>query len=367
VGEEELTALKDVIERAWLGKGPKVAEFEAAWSDFLSCPSSVAVNSGTAALHLAIQVFQFPIGKKVLVPAMTFVSTANAALYNRLEPVFVDVDEDTLSIDLEDLDRKCDPDCVAVIPVHFGGHPVKMDELMTWARDKNIKVVSDCAHCAGGSYKSKKLGLWGDIGCFSFEEKKLLVTGDGGMISSNDPELIQSLRVKAQTGMNSHTWDRAVQAEIQDYPDAYHWYYEVHELGFKYNMNDIAAAIGLVQLKKLERMNLSRSRIVKKYLQGFQNSPLVRLGMPYRDDTPYYLFMLRTSHRDSLIEHLTRMGVSTGVHTMPLPWHPLYSEHKKDIPTANRIWQEYVTLPLFPEMTDEQIQYVIDNVMEWKP
>ncbi|MDD5353334.1 MAG: aminotransferase class I/II-fold pyridoxal phosphate-dependent enzyme, partial [Candidatus Omnitrophica bacterium] len=179
VGRQELQNIKDIFKRAWLGNGPKVAEFEIAWSKYLGCRASVAVNSGTAALHLALWAYKFPKGKKVFVPAMTFISTANAALYNNLIPLFVDVEEETLQMDLEDMKRKYSDDCVAIIPVHFGGHPVPMDELMPWARSRNLKVISDCAHCAGGQYKGKKLGTWADVNCFSFEEKKCLTTGDG--------------------------------------------------------------------------------------------------------------------------------------------------------------------------------------------
>jgi len=202
VGKEELENIKEVFDRTWLGRGPKVEEFEKTWSKYLDCKNSVALNSGTAALHLALWAYKFPKGKKVLVPAMTFVSTANAALYNNLIPVFVDVKEETLQMDLDDLERKYDEDCVAVIPVHFGGHPVPMDKLMPWAGERNLKVISDCAHCAGGQYKGKKLGTWADIGCFSFEEKKCLATGDGGMVSSNNQELIEKIRGNCQVGMN---------------------------------------------------------------------------------------------------------------------------------------------------------------------
>ena len=186
VGEEELANIKEVFARAWLGNGPTVVKFEETWCNYIGCKISVGVNSATAALHLALTAFHFPEGKKVLVPAITFASTATAVLYNRLIPVFVDVDPDTVSMDLVDLERKYDKDCVAVIPVHNGGYPVAMDKLMEMADGLNLRVIEDCAHCAGGDYKGKKLGTWGHIGCFSFEEKKLITTGDAGMICTYD-------------------------------------------------------------------------------------------------------------------------------------------------------------------------------------
>jgi len=153
VGEDEIEGIRDVFKRSWLGLGSKVRDFEQAWSEYIGSKTSIAVNSGTAALHLALAAFNFPQGKKVLVPAITFISSATAALYNGLEPIFVDVDEKTLGIDLNDLEAKTTKDCVAVMAVHMGGHPLRMDKLMKIARSRGLKVIEDCAHCAGGEYR----------------------------------------------------------------------------------------------------------------------------------------------------------------------------------------------------------------------
>jgi len=367
VGKEELENIKDVFDRAWLGRGPKVAEFEKAWSKYLGCKDSVALNSGTAALHLALWAYGFPRGKKVLVPAITFVSTANAALYNNLIPVFVDVKEETLGIDLEDLEKKYDKDCVAVVPVHFGGHPVPMDKLMPWAKAHNLKVISDCAHCAGGTYKGKKLGTWADIGCFSFEEKKCLATGDGGMVSSDDKDLMEKIRENRQVGMSSGTWQRFKNAGASLKADAYHWYYEVRDLGYKYNMNDIAAAIGLAQLKKLDYMNHRRIEILKKYLSSIKDCKNITPAFPYSLDTTYYDFMVRVKNkkRDEFIIHMQKKRISTGVHTMPLTLHPLYKNCEANIPTTMRIWDEYVVLPLYVELSDDEIENIIEAIIEF--
>lgn len=365
IGKEELENIEEVFTRAWLGRGPKVEELEKAWTYYLGCQDSVAVNSGTAALHLALWAYGFPKGKKVLVPAMTFIATANVALYNNLTPVFVDVNEETLQIDLEDLKRKYDNDCVAIIPVHFGGHPVPMDKLMPWAREHNLKVISDCAHCAGGQYKGKKLGTWADMGCFSFEEKKCMVTGDGGMVSSDNKELIEKIRGNRQVGMSSGTWQRFKDAKDVGKADAYHWYYEVKDLGYKYNMNDIAAAIGLAQLKKLDYMNNRRIEIIRRYLEGIKDCKNVRPAFPYDLTTTYYDFMVRVKNRDDFIIFMQENGISTGVHTMPIPLFSLYQNYKTNVPTAMRIWSEYVVLPLFVGLADEEIEYVIDKIREF--
>lgn len=366
VGEEELANIHDVFERAWLGMGPLVTQFEHEWNTYLGTTCSVGVNSGTAALHLALAAWDFPPGSKVLVPAITFISTAVVVLHNRLEPVFVDVDPETLAISLDDMKRKIDDSCVAVIPVHLGGHPVPMDELMDIARYHDLVVIEDCAHCAGGSYKGKKLGTWGDIGCFSFEEKKSMTTGDGGMISSNHSERLDILRAYRWVGIDKDTWKRTSGYTDTTALDARHWYYEVAVAGFKYNMNDLMAAIGLAQLKKLDWMNEQRRMIIRHYLDGIQGCTHIRPLLPYElDDSAYWLFGVRCAHRDALILHLKQRGIATSVHYMPLPLHPLFRAREVFIPVALEVWNDMLTLPLFPELTVEEIDYVVEALWEF--
>ncbi len=369
VGREELENLKGVIDRAWLGRGPLCKEFEDKWNEFLGIKASTAVNSGTAALHLAVLTFGFAKGKKVLVPAMTFCSTANAAIYNDLEPVFVDVVEETLSIDIEDMERKFTKDCVAVIPVHFGGHPAEMDQIVPWAHEKGMKVISDCAHVAGGVYKGRKLGTWADIACFSFQEKKLLSTGDGGMISSDDSELIEPLRSIKEAGMTTDTYTRYRQGQQGETKgDPAHWYYEVRQLGYKYNMCDVIAAIGLAQLEKAEYINKNRIETISKYLDGIKKCKHVKPAFPYDMSTPYYDFMVRLKNkeaRDKFIVHMQHRNIATGIHTMPVPYLPYYRRFNADVPVAMKIWEEYVVLPLYVDMLDEEIKYVVDAVFDF--
>jgi perosamine synthetase len=367
VGNEELEAIRGVFDRAWLGLGPLVGEFEKAWSAYLGAADSVGVNSGTAALHLALTSFQFPPGAMVLVPAITFVSTALAVLYNRLSPVFVDVDPQTLGIDLADLERKSTADCVAVIPVHMGGHPVPMEKLLDIARHRKLAVIEDCAHCAGGVYQGRKLGLWGDIGCFSFEEKKGMTTGDGGMLSSLCPELLAPLRPHRWLGIDKDTWRRSAGYVEPQGGDPKHWHYEVAVAGYKYNMNDLMAAIGLVQLKKLDRMNQRRRAIIRRYLDGIRGLRRVRPLFPYElKESAYWIFGVRCEKRDDLILHLKKRGIATGVHFMPLPLHPLFREHAEPIPTARRLWPTMVTLPLYADMTDAEVNYVLTALDEFE-
>lgn len=361
IGKEELENIKEVFDREWLGLGPTVAQFENEWNDYVGSKMSIGLNSATAALHLALMAYKFPKGKKVLVPAITFASTATAVLYNDLIPVFVDVEFDTVSIDLEDLKRKYTKDCVAVIPVHNGGYPVPMDKLMEIAGERNLVVIEDCAHCAGGEYKGKKLGTWGDIGCFSFEEKKCMTTGDGGMICSDHVDIIEPLKAQRWIGIDKDTWKRTQVTGNKDENEAMHWHYEIALLGYKYNMNDVAAAIGLAQLHKLDEMNKKRRAIIRKYIAGIENIDGIKTIFPYNTKNGvYWFFGIRTKNRDELIVNLKRQGIATGVHFYPLTLQPLFKSYAKNCPVAEEIWKTFITLPSHVDLTDEEINNVID-------
>ncbi|EKV26544.1 4-keto-6-deoxy-N-Acetyl-D-hexosaminyl-(Lipid carrier) aminotransferase [Caenispirillum salinarum AK4] len=368
VGQEELDAIADVFDRAWLGLGPKVAAFEQAWAEYVDAPAALGVNSATAALHLAVTALDLPPGSKVLVPSMTFVASALSALYNGLDVVFVDCDPETLQMDLDDLERRITPETRAVVAVHFGGYPVDMPRLMEIAGRRGLKVIEDCAHCAGGRLDGRALGTWGDLGCFSFEEKKCMTTGDGGMLVARDPALVERVRPNRWLGIDKDTWKRQTGYTAEGADDARHWHYEVAEAGYKYNMNDLAAAIGLVQLKKLPAMNARRGALIARYLDGLADMPGVRPLLPYQPDAghAYWIFGVRVEagRRDDVIRHLKARDVATSVHYMPLTLHPLFAAHAGATPVAESLWHEMITLPLFPDMTDEQVDYVVDALKE---
>ena len=362
LGAEELNAVKEAFDRSWVGLGPKVNEFEEAWEKFIGCKEAIALNSATAALHLALRVFGFPEGKKVLLPSLTFSATASAVLYNKLIPVFVDSDPVTLGISLEDLERKFDKDCVAVIPVHYAGHPVPMDKLVPWARLKKLKIIEDCAHTAGGEYKGKKLGTWGDIGCFSFEEKKCMTTGDGGMICSNDPSLLKDIRAMRWVGIDKDNWKTA-QSYTHANRDAMHWFYEVNILGYKYNMNDLAASIGLVQLGRLPSMNLKRSSIINQYLNGLNGISGIKPLLPFEPEIyTYQMFGIRTEDRDKLMIYLKSKGIATGCHYTPLSLQPLFKPYARDCDFIEHEADKFITLPLHVDLTNEEIDFIVDQI-----
>lgn len=361
-GEEELQNIKEAMERSWVGLGPNVNEFEKLWAEFVGAEVAIGLNSATAALHLALAVFKFPEGKKVLVPSLTFSSTASAVLYNRLTPVFVDSDPVTLGMDLEDMKRKYDKDVVAVMPVHYAGHPVPMEELMPWAKEKGLKVIEDCAHTAGATYKGKVLGTWGDIGCYSFEEKKLMTTGDGGMMVTNQPELFKDVKAMRWVGIDKDNWKTA-KAYTDTNKDAMHWFYELNVLGYKYNMNDLAAAIGLAQLKKLPRFNARRAEIIRMYLDGIKNIDGIEPLLPFEPENYHYqMFGIRAEKRDDLMIYLKSKGIATGCHYTPLSMQPLFKPFAKDCSFIEKEADKFITLPLHADLTDEEVEYIIKHI-----
>lgn len=365
-GNEELSMVQQAFERSWVGLGPMVNRFEEEWAKFVGAKLAIGLNSATAALHLALAVFNFPKGKKVLVPALTFSATASAVLYNGLVPVFVDSDPVTLGMDLEDMKRKYDQDVVAVIPVHYTGHPVPMDQLMEWAKEKNVKVIEDCAHTSGAAYKGKSLGTWGDIGCYSFEEKKLMTTGDGGMMVTNQPELFKDVKAMRWVGIDKDNWKTA-QEYTSVNKDAYHWYYELKVLGYKYNMNDLAASIGLVQLKRLPEMNRKRSGIIKKYLVGLENLKTIKPLLPFEPDKyVYQMFGVRVEKKEELIIYLKSKGIATGCHYTPLTMQPLFKPFPGKCPVAEREYHKMITLPLHADLTEEETDFIIDHLKHFE-
>ena len=364
VGEEELEMIRQAFGRSWIGLGPMVERFEKEWAAYSGAETAIGVNSATAALHLALASFRFPEESKVLVPSLTFAATATAVLYNRLVPVFVDSDPVTLGMDLEDLDRKYTKDCVAVMPVHYAGHPVPMDRLMPWAREHGLKVIEDCAHTAGAKYMGRTLGTWGDIGCYSFEEKKLLTTGDGGMMVTNDPALFQNVKALRWVGIDKDNWKTAQRYTAAD-KSAMHWFYEINVLGYKYNMNDLAASIGLAQLKKLPAMNAHRSALIAAYLEGLQGIPGVRPLLPFEPQNyNYQMFGIRSDRRDELMVFLKSKGIATGCHYTPLSIQPLFAPWGHGAPYVEREHERFITLPLHADLTLEEVRYVTEAVAE---
>lgn len=361
--EVEVSAVREVMLSGWVTLGPKTAEFEEQYTKFIGNKYGIGVNSGTAALHLALLVLDLPKDSEVLMPTINFISAPHAALYSNLKPVFVDVKPDTLCLDLVDLEKKVTPNSKAIIATHLGGTAVDMDGLMALAAKYNLKVIEDVANAVGGSYGGKMLGSIGDIGCHSFEGKKNMTTADGGMITLNNEKINEKLRRLRWLGIDKDTWKRFSEGKDQG---GYSWYYEVSELGFKYNMNDIMAAIGLVQLERLPSILKAKVRMVERYNQAFEGLDwLKRPGSEPKGVIAPWLYIVQVSERDRFMKYLEENGITTGVHFMPMHLHPLYKQDA-NTPVADKVWQNIVSLPLYSTMTNEDQEYVIETIKNFK-
>jgi len=358
-GEEELRGVMEVFQSGWIGLGPKTAEFEKRFARYIGIPHAVATNSATAALHLGLRVLQVQ-GAEVITTPMTFVSTNHAILYNEAMPVFADIEEDTLNIDPESILRNITDKTKAIVVVHYGGHACDMDRILEIAEAYGLPVVEDVAHGCGGSHRGRKLGSLGTLGCFSFHAVKNLATGDGGMITLRDEALDRRLRTLRWCGIDKDTWDRS---EIDE---KYSWYYTVNELGFKYHMNDISAAIGLAQLEKLDRGNERRREIAATYDEAFAG--IGWLSLPVERVyacSARHNYVVQLERRDELITHLRERRIAAGVHYMPSHLYRMYRGFRADVPVAERVWQKLVTLPLYPDMTGADVQRVIKAVIDF--
>ncbi len=362
VGQDEIKNIKKVFSRSWLGYGPMVKNFEKKFAKFIGTKYCVGVNSGTAALHLSILCNDFKKGKKVLVPSITFSATAASVLYCGLIPKFVDVKTEDLTIDFEDLKKKYSKDCVAVICVHMGGHPAEMDKIKVWAKSKNLFLIEDSAESCGSFYKNKKIGTWSDISCFSFEEKKIITTGDGGMICLNDKKKYEKIRSLSFHGWNTDPWTRHNKSFGKQNKFTRHWTYEIKNLGYKYNMNDLMAALGLSQLKKINYLNYKRKKILERYLSGIKSLKTIQPTYPYNlKKSSYWLFSVKTKRRDELIQFLKEKNISTAVHFVPLPLNKIYKKfNNKNLKNTMSIWKQIVSLPFFPDLKNKEIDYIIN-------
>jgi perosamine synthetase len=344
-----------VIRSGWIGLGPKTAQFEKEFARYVGSANAVGVNSCTAALDLAVKLLGVNHGDEVIVPTMTFVSTAHVVAYNLATPVFADVDPHTLAIDLEDVRRKITVRTRAIIPVHYSGRPVDLDALKEVAG--GIPIIEDCAHAAGARYRGRHVGSIGQIGCFSFHAVKNLAMGDGGAVVTDNDQWAQRAKRLRWLGIDKGTWDRTAADK------SYWWQYFVDEIGLKCHLNDIAAALGLVQLRRLEAMNARRREIARRYTEAFARYEF--LETPPADDetfqSSWHIYCLKVPRRDDLCSHLQERGIATGVHYTPIHLYSCYG-NRSCLPRAEETFRRIVSLPMYPDMTDSDVEQVIDSV-----
>jgi perosamine synthetase len=358
--EEELEAVREVLESGWVGLGPKTREFEERFAEYVGMRYAVGTNSASAALHLSMIVTNAA-GGEVITSPMTFVSTNHAILYVGAEPVFCDVEPDTMNIDAQKLEALVTRRTKAIVLIHYGGYACDMETILDIAERHGIAVVEDAAHGCGGEWNGRKLGAIGDLGVFSFHAVKNLAMGEGGAVTTNDEAVYKRLLKLRWMGITRDTWSRALGAE------GYAWAYDVEELGFKYHLSDIAAAIGLVQLRKLDAANVRRRELVVRYDAGLAGISGLDLPgrRPYQTLPAAHNYVVRTTQRDALNAFLKARGIATGVHYIPNNLYELYRPYRGETPVAAAEWRRLLTLPVYPRLPDEEQDRVIAAVREF--
>ena len=353
--ELEIKYLKEVIESGWWGLGPKTAEFEKKYAEYIGVDYALGLNSATAALHLALMCLDVS-GYEVITPSMTFVSTNHAILYNGGIPVFCDIEPENLNVTAEEIEKLITEKTKAIIVVHYGGYACDMDPIMDLAVKHNLYVIEDCAHACGGKYKDKMLGSIGHFGAFSFQAVKNLATGGGGMLTTSNKEWSDRIKRLRWVGISKDTFDRGA-------GNSYDWFYDVTELGYKYHMNDITAAIGLAQLEKLEWMNDKRRFWSDRYRDAFKEISAIKCP-PIKDYVfpACHNFVIKTERRDELRTYLMEKGITTGVHYYPNHLFDMYKPYYRKLPVTESIWNELITLPLYPSMNEEEGNLVIESI-----
>jgi dTDP-4-amino-4,6-dideoxygalactose transaminase len=367
IGEEEIAEVVDCMRSGWLGTGPRVARFEADFAAYRGVgPQHVAaVNSCTAALHVSMVAANLESGSEVITTPLTFCATVNAIMHAGLTPVLADVDEATGNIDPDAIEAAITPRTRAIVPVHFAGRPCEMDRILAIAKKHDLVIIEDCAHAIETEYHGTPAGRFGDFGCFSFYVTKNVVTGEGGMILGRDEEKIARARILALHGMSKDAWHR--------FGDAGYKHYQVVECGFKYNMMDMQAAIGLHQLAKVEKHWLRRQAIWARYDEAFADLPITTPAAPEADTRHgYHLYTIRvdSAHcavdRDGFLNAMNARRIGTGVHYLSVAEHLYYQDYfgwkAGDWPVAMRIGRETSSLPLSPGMTDGDVDRVIAAV-----
>lgn len=373
IGEDEIAEVLDSLRVTWITMGPKTIRFEEEFARYVASKHAVSLNSGTAALHLALKAIHLTSEDEVIIPTMTFTATGEVVCYFGAKPVIVDVDRETHNIDINAIEKALTPRTKAIIPVHYGGQACDMDEIMSLARKHHLFVIEDAAHAIPAKYKGRKIGTIGDITCFSFYSTKPLATGEGGMVTTENGEWAERMRSLRLHGISKGAWKR--------YSKGGSWYYEVLEPGFKYNMTDLQAALGLAQLRKVEWLWEKRKEIARKYTEAF--APLQEIITPCVKpdrETAWHLYAIKLNleslriDRNSFIENLRTRGIETSVHFIPLHRHPYYRNtfgcREQDYPAAEWIYERTISLPIYPGMTDKETDYVIENVIDlcriWK-
>jgi len=379
ITDDEINEVIHTLRSEWLTTGPKTKQFEKEFSEYMGHSYSLAVNSCTAALHLALEAVGLKENQTVVVPSMTFAATAEVVRYFNARPLLVDCREDDFNIDVDDAEKRIEDalkkgeEVAAIIPVHFGGQVGDMAGIMRLADTYNLRVIEDAAHCCPAYYRDdtnaawKQVGSDGEISCYSFYANKTITTGEGGMACTNDQALIERMQIMSLHGISRDAWKR--------FSGDGSWYYEIIAPGFKYNLTDIASSIGLHQLRRADALHRLRTSRAELYTELFKN--MDEIIPPVQKENrihSWHLYVIRlrlsklSIDRGEIIAKLKEKGIGCSVHWLPLHMHPyyrdLYGYVPEDIPVAASLYNEIISLPLYPDMTDEEVHYVVDSIRD---
>jgi perosamine synthetase len=361
IDDEDIISVIEALKGDWITQGPKIDEFEKKVAEYCGAKYGVAVANGTAALHAACAIAGISPGDEAITSPITFAATANAVVYCGGKPVFADIREDTLNIDPDEIRGKLSPRTKAILPIDFAGHPADMDEINDIARERGLVVIEDAAHALGAEYKGRRIGSLADMTVLSFHPVKHITTGEGGMVLTDNKDFYEKLRVFRHHGI------------VKNMPDKGLWYYEIDSPGYNYRLTDFQCALGISQLKKLDRFIERRREIVKKYNEAFTG--IAALILPV--EKPYvkavyhvYIIQLREEKlktgRKEIFEAFRAENIGVNVHYIPVHLHPYYKRvfghNEGDFPRAEKYYNRAITLPVFPGMSDKDIKDVIEGV-----
>jgi dTDP-4-amino-4,6-dideoxygalactose transaminase len=358
LGNEEIQAVSDVIRSGWITMGPKTIEFEEDFKKFIDAKYALAVNSATSALHLALKSVGLKEGDEVIIPTNTFVATAEVVTYFNAIPILCDIERESHNIDVSKIENLITSKTKVIIPVHFSGIPCDMDEIMEISKKYSLFVVEDAAHALPSHYKGKIVGGIGHITCFSFYATKTLATGEGGMLVTNNIDFYNSCKINRLHGIQQDAWER--------YSKLGKWFYNIVDNGYKYNTTDMNSALGVVQLKKVEKMANKREIIAKKYDEGFRNNDDIEtLVFPKSlKRSSWHLYVIKVRNRDGLISYLNDRDIGCSVHFIPIYRHIYYKNkynfRSEDYPVSEAVFESCVSLPIYPDLTDSDIGEIIN-------
>ncbi|MFW9975487.1 MAG: DegT/DnrJ/EryC1/StrS family aminotransferase [Candidatus Thorarchaeota archaeon] len=363
--QDEVDAVIEVLKSEWLTMGPKTNEFEKKLEEYLGADSVVAVNNGTAALHLALLGHGVGPGDEVIVTPLTFVACANSILYTGAKPVFVDIERNSWNLNPELVRKSISKKTKAIVPVHIAGLPVDMDELLDIADTNDLGIVDDAAHAIGSEYKGKKIGSFPSITTFSFFSNKNLSVGEGGAIATSDEKLAERLRITRSHGLTKSTWSRHQERDQESFDQLY----DMVELGYNYRITEINAAIGCVQLGKLDRFNAHRSDVYSQYRDLLDGSPLEFQEIPSHVKHSHHVLpvLFPKGMRGRIRKELQDSGIGTSIHYTPIHRLSFYKQlgySGKELPIANDVGDRVITLPLHQKLTEDDVRFIVAKIKE---